>query len=149
MAPVVRLMETTSAKLGRETTIDAPSGVEYMSSTNWSWPSPTLFRIVMKAIHRIGSALISAIRASLSGMTLTRPTFAKSPEDLMTSAVPSQLLPTNITSRRSAAALAGVAVTAAEAVRASAAATAPRWRFPRRRGVRVSDMVGSSCLLRA
>lgn len=47
MAPVLRSMETTSAKLGRETTIDEPSGVEYMSSTYWSWPSPTLLRIVM------------------------------------------------------------------------------------------------------
>ncbi len=48
MSPVARSMETTSAKLGRETTIERPSGVEYMSSTNWSWPSPTLLRIAMK-----------------------------------------------------------------------------------------------------
>lgn len=36
MSPEARSIETTSAKLGRETTIDLPSGVEYMSSTNWS-----------------------------------------------------------------------------------------------------------------
>lgn len=77
----------------------------------------------MKAIHLIGSALISAIRVSLSGMTLIRPTFAKSPVDLMTSAVPSQLLPTNITSRRSAEAF-GAADTVAGAVTARTRAAA-------------------------
>lgn len=46
--PVARSIETTSAKLGRETTTDLPSGVEYMSSTNWSWPSPTPLRMAWK-----------------------------------------------------------------------------------------------------
>lgn len=48
MAPVARLIDTTSAKLGRETTTEVPSGVVYMSSANWSWPSPTPLRIAMK-----------------------------------------------------------------------------------------------------
>jgi hypothetical protein len=39
-APVARSIETTSAKLGRDATSAAPSGVVYMSSTNWSCPSP-------------------------------------------------------------------------------------------------------------
>jgi hypothetical protein len=39
-APVRRSMETTSAKLGRDTTSALPSGVAYMSSTSWSCPSP-------------------------------------------------------------------------------------------------------------
>jgi hypothetical protein len=91
----------------------------------------------------IGSALISAIRASLSGTTLIRPIFAKSPVDLITSAVPSQLLPTNITSRRSAAAAcaalgaeAAVAVPPSVKVRATAAASVQRCL-----GLR-TDMVG-------
>ncbi len=39
---------TTSLKLGRETTRSLPFGVEYMSSTSWSLPSPTSSRIAMK-----------------------------------------------------------------------------------------------------
>lgn len=74
----------------------------------------------------MGSALIAASRSALSGMTLIRPILAKSPEDLMTSEVPSQLLPTNITSRRSVAeacaptAEAAVAVPPRVSVRAAA-----------------------------
>src|SRR5688572_15916430 len=60
-------------------------------------------------------------------MTFSRPILAKSPVDLMTSAVPSQLLPTNITSRSGAAEAAG-AVTQA----ASTAAEATAWVMRRR-----------------
>jgi hypothetical protein len=73
-------------------------------------------------------ALISAIRSALSGTTLIRPIPAKSPVDRMTSAVPSQLFPTNITSRRPARVSGAAEAVAAGAatVRARAAATAPR-----------------------
>ncbi len=52
--PVVRSIETTSAKLGRETTTAEPSGVVYMSSTNWSWPSPGPERMPRKNASLIG-----------------------------------------------------------------------------------------------
>ncbi|GGY94164.1 hypothetical protein GCM10010385_50210 [Streptomyces geysiriensis] len=74
----------------------------------------------------IGSALISAIRRALSGTTSIRPILAKSPVERMTSAVPSQLLPTNMTSRSPAGASGAAAapVVGAAAVRARAAVTA-------------------------
>jgi hypothetical protein len=46
--PSARSMDTTSAKLGRDTTTASPAGVVYMSSTNWSWPSPTVSRMPRK-----------------------------------------------------------------------------------------------------
>lgn len=52
--PVARSIDTTSAKLGRETTRAEPSGVEYMSSTNWSCPSPGPCRIPRKNASLMG-----------------------------------------------------------------------------------------------
>ncbi len=46
--PEATSMDTTSAKLGRETTTAEPSGVVNMSSTNWSCPSPALSRMPRK-----------------------------------------------------------------------------------------------------
>ena len=43
-----RLNATTSARLGRETYSTRPLCEENMSSTNWSWPSPTASRMPRK-----------------------------------------------------------------------------------------------------
>ena len=45
---VLRLIATTSANEGREITTRLPSLEEYMSSTNWSCPSPISSRIARK-----------------------------------------------------------------------------------------------------
>ncbi len=45
---VLRLIATTSARLGRDTYSTRPLCDENMSSTNWSWPSPTCSRIARK-----------------------------------------------------------------------------------------------------
>jgi len=43
-----------AAKLGREATSAVPSGVVYMSSTSWSWPSPGPDRMPRKKASRTG-----------------------------------------------------------------------------------------------
>lgn len=45
---VRRSIATTSAKDGRDTISSRPSFEEYMSSTNWSWPSPMSVRMPRK-----------------------------------------------------------------------------------------------------
>ena len=64
-----------------------------MSSTNWSWPSPTWLRMARKYAWRSGLLWISASRCALSGTMLMRASFWKECGST-TSAVPSQLLPT-------------------------------------------------------
>ena len=64
-----------------------------MSSTNWSWPSPTASRMPRKKPYRSGSDWISFIRSSMSGMMLIRAMLLNL-RGCTTSAVPSQLLPT-------------------------------------------------------
>jgi hypothetical protein len=61
--PVRRLIPTTSANDGRDTTTRRPSLEEYMSSTNWSWPSPIIARIARKNASRRGFVAISIIRS--------------------------------------------------------------------------------------
>jgi hypothetical protein len=75
-----------------------PSGDVNMSSTNWSWPSPTSWRIPRKYPNAAGSAWISAIRSARSGTMSSRPMRVNA-SGSTTSAVPSQLLPTSSTSR--------------------------------------------------
>ncbi len=96
ISPVLRLMPTTSAKLGRETYTKRPSCDVNMSSVNWSLPSPTACLIARKKASRSGSLWISAMRSSLSGIVLIRARRLNVCASTM-SAVPSQLLPTNIT----------------------------------------------------
>jgi hypothetical protein len=98
------LIETTSAKLGLETIRCVPSLVLYMSSTNWSFPSPISIRIARKYPSRTGSVRSSVIRWSLSGTMLRRAIRLNraGPEreggvQRSTSAVPSQLFPTKTT----------------------------------------------------
>ena len=96
--PVLRSMATTSAKLGREKKTTRPSGEVKPSSTYWLWPSPTSVRMLSKKNFAVGSALISAIRARLSGMTLMRLSRLNVCGSTR-SAVPAQLLLTTSTSR--------------------------------------------------
>src|SRR5829696_3654474 len=99
-----------------------------MSSTYWSFPSPTNWRMARKYASRTGLRAISRIRCSRSGMTLIRPSFLKVLGSTMW-AVPSQLLATYSTGRVPvAAAEASAAVAAAGATAARAARTTPRRR---------------------
>jgi hypothetical protein len=56
MLPLARSMPTTSRRLGRDTTRRRPPSALYMSSTNWSWPSPMATRMARKYASRTGSA---------------------------------------------------------------------------------------------
>src|SRR5918999_526316 len=98
ICPVSRLIPTTSAKLGRDTYTNLPSCEVNMSSVYWSLPSPTPWRMARKNACRSGSRWISASRSSLSGIVLMRASRSKVRASTM-SAVPSQLLPTNMTGR--------------------------------------------------
>ena len=48
IAPVFSRIATTSAKLGRDTYRKRPSSDVNASSTSWSWPSPTSWRMARK-----------------------------------------------------------------------------------------------------
>ncbi len=95
ISSVAMSIATTSARLGLETMSRRPSLVEYMSSTNWSLPSPTNWRIARNIrAGRVGVDLRHPLVDV--GMMLIRAMRWKSPYGWMTSAVPSQLLPTKI-----------------------------------------------------
>ena len=96
---VFRLIATTSARLGLETIKSRPSLVEYMSSTNWSLPSPTAAGSPGSRPGGPGSCRSRAAARWMSGMMLIRATRLKFLCGSITSAVPSQLLPTKTTSR--------------------------------------------------
>ena len=110
---VCRSIATTSAKLGREKYTSRPSRDVKPSSTYWLWPSPTSARIASKYSFLGGSAVISAIRSSLSGITSIRASRLNVCGSTR-SAVPAQLLLITITSRCPAGA-AGAAIGAPSA----------------------------------
>jgi hypothetical protein len=121
IAPSRTRMATTSARLGRETKMRRPSRDVNASSTNWSCPSPTSWRIALKYARRSGLDWISAIRAWMSGMMLIRLRRLKRFGSTM-SAVPAQLLPTVSTGRNFLLAAGAVAGRAASTAAASARA---------------------------
>jgi hypothetical protein len=126
------LIHTTSPRLGRDTARCLPSVVANMSSTNWSCPSPGSSRTRRKSASRAGFRRMSRSSCALSGTRLT-PVLSTSREfSSMIVAVPAQLLPTHMTSRKSTAtwvvvsADAGLTTAAPAPARLRASARLPR-----------------------